>query len=551
MLNCKDDVLEMTKHLVSINSIVNTHGETVIAHALYSLLSSHLYFSENPEHLTIEQTTNDHLKRYNVLACVKGTKKPSRKTVVLMGHIDTVGVEDFNKFHEEAFQPDEWMEILREEAIPDTVKEQLKSDDWLFGRGVLDMKSGVSSNMYLLQYYANHPEELTGNLVFIAECDEEDGSHGILSAIKTLKEWQIEHNFEYVAAINADFVAPRYEGDPNRYIYSGTAGKLLPTFFITGTETHVGAAFEGIDPNYIAAELTKQINYNPDLCDWSQGEVTAPPVSLKQTDLKATYSAQTALSSLAYYNFFIHSWSPKDVLKKLKGEAEVAFRQAVREYDARYKLFCEMTGATYKPIQLETRIWDYEEMERFLTHEYGSEYTSHMDEFKQNLLNDTSLDTRMFATKVVEEVWKWMPTKEPTIILFYSSLYSPRVEVSGKTADERKLLDALEKAVGTIQPRYEHPIVTKPFFPYISDMSFVAISDDEEGIRAVTSNNPGWETKHQVAYEDVRDLNIPVINIGPYGMDAHSKLERMEITYSMEILPNLTKEVIDNVLNER
>src|SRR5699024_10370039 len=171
MLYCREDVLDLTKHLVSMNSVVNTNGETVIAHALYSLLSSHPYFGENPNHLTIEQTTNDHRERYNVLAFVKGTKTPSSRTVVMMGHVDTVGVEDFNKFHESAFQPDDWMEILRKETVPDSVREQLDSGDWLFGRGVLDMKSGVSSNIYLLQYYAEHPEELAGNLVLVAECD--------------------------------------------------------------------------------------------------------------------------------------------------------------------------------------------------------------------------------------------------------------------------------------------------------------------------------------------------------------------------------------------
>lgn len=549
MLHCKEDILEMTKHLVGINSIVNTNGEPVIAHALYSLLSSHPYFSENPGHLTIEETTNDHRERYNVLAFVKGTKKPSRRTVVLMGHTDTVGVEDFNKFHEEAFQPDEWMEILQDEVMPTSAREALDSGDWLFGRGVLDMKSGVSSNMYLLQYYAEHPEELAGNLVFVAECDEEDGSHGILSALKTLKEWKTEHDFEYVAAINADFVSSRYEGDPNRYIYKGTAGKLLPTFFITGTETHAGACFEGIDPNYIAAELTKQINYNPELCDRAQGEVTTPPVSLKQSDLKPTYSAQTALSAVSYYNFFIHSWSPKDVLEKLKEEARVASRQAMKTYDARYEAFCKKTGDTYEPIPWDVRVLDYKEMERFLTKEHGTEFTSHMDDFKQKLLHDTSLDTRMFSVRVVEEAWKWMPTKEPTVIVFYSSLYSPRVVLDGESEDERILLDALEKSIADVQPHYEHPIVAKPFFPYISDMSFVSISDDTDGIRAVTDNNPGWGTKHYVSYEDVRDLHIPVINIGPYGMDAHSKLERMEMRYSTEMVPNLTKEVIENVLN--
>lgn len=71
-------------------------------------------------------------------------------------------------------------------------------------------------------------------------------------------------------------------------------------------------------------------------------------------------------------------------------------------------------------------------------------------------------------------------------------------------------------------------------------MSFVAISDGEEDIQAVSDNNPGWETKHYVNYEGIRELDVPVINIGPYGLDAHKKLERTEMTYSFEIVPNLT-----------
>lgn len=549
MLQCRKDILELTEHFVHMNSIVNTNGEREIAQEIYRLLSSHSYFHENPDHLTIEETIDDHRTRYNVLAFVKGTKKPSRRTVVLLGHMDTVGVEDFGSFQAEAFQPAAWMDALQDEVIPDSIRDNLNSGEWLFGRGVLDMKSGLASNMYLLQYYADHPHQLAGNLVFVAECDEEDASHGILSAIQTLKTWKHEHDFDYVAAINSDFVSPTYVGDPNRYVYKGTAGKLLPTFFITGTETHAGSPFEGIDPNFLAAELTQQINYNPELTESAQGEVTTPPVSLKQIDLKPAYSAQTALSSIAYYNFFTHARSPKDVLERLKVEAKKAANQAMKTYDSRYKAFCEKTGNTYEAVQEEVRIWSYNEMEDFLIGEYGSTFTDHMRSFKQDLLYDTSLDIRMFSVRVVEEAWKWMPTKEPTMIVFYSSLYSPRVALTGETDDEHILLDALEKAITDVQPQYKHPIVSKPFFPYISDMSFVAMSDNAEEMHAVTENSPAWGSKLYVRYEDVRDLEIPVVNIGPYGMDAHSKLERMEMRYSLEMVPNLTKNVIENVLN--
>lgn len=248
------------------------------------------------------------------------------------------------------------------------------------------MKSGVASHLYLLNYYSEHPEELNGNLVFLAECDEEDSSHGILSALKTLKRWKKEHGFAYTAAINADFVAPRYEGDHNRYIYKGTVGKLLPSFYITGAETHVGSAFEGLDPNFIAAELTKQINYNPDLCNEAYGETTVPPVSLKQTDLKPSYTVQTALSAYVYYNFFIHSWSPKDVLEKLKEQAIVAFHNALTAFEDRYKRYCTLSGEPYVQPPWKPRVLTYEEMDQLLVKENGTKYVSHMKNFKEDLV---------------------------------------------------------------------------------------------------------------------------------------------------------------------
>lgn len=548
MLQCREEVLAFTKQLVAIKSIVNSDGEKNIAHELYSIIASFDYFSEHKEKLTLQQTINDEYKRYNVLAYVKGTKETSNRTVILMGHIDTVGVDEFNHQKDQAFSPDEWKETLKKEDLPHDIKRHLHSDDWMFGRGVLDMKSGVASHLYLLKYFSEHPEELSGNIVFIGECDEENNSNGILSAIKLLRKWKEEHAFSYVAAINSDFVAPRFKGDENRYIYKGTAGKLLPSFFITGTETHVGACFEGLDPNFIAAELTKQLSYNTNLCDVSSGEVPAPPVALKQTDLKPAYSAQTALSAYVYYNFFVQSWSPEKVLGLLKAEAITAFQNALHTFNNQHEKFCELRNEPYTKIDYKPRVLLYEELENHLISTHGTVFSEHMQTFKESLLEDSNLDTRMFSVRVVEEAWKWMKNKTPAIVLFYSSLYSPRIDVSEKTQEGQTLLKALDQAVEKMQPVYEKPIITKNYFPYISDMSFVALSDDEREIEAVTKNNPGWGTKHFVSYEDVREIDAPVINIGPYGMDAHKKLERTELTYSLEIVPNLTYSIIKEVL---
>lgn len=548
MLNCREEVLFYTKQLVNIGSIVNTNGEKEIAQALYTMISSFPYFIENPTQVIKPQTNNDMLERYNVLAFVKGTKGNSNKTVILMGHMDTVGIDDFTQLADKAFDPDELLTELKKEKLPPLVQEQAESGEWMFGRGVLDMKSGLAPHLYLLKYYSEHPEELEGNLVFLSECDEEDSSNGVLSALKNLNEWKEEHGFEYVAAINSDFVSPRHEGDKNRYIYKGTVGKLLPSFFITGAETHVGSAFEGLDPNLLAAELTRQIDYNPELCNEAFGEITMPPVSLKQMDLKPNYTVQTALAAYVYYNFFIHSWTPKDVLEKLREQAHIAFESALNLYYERYERYCKISGEPCKELGWKPRVMTYEEMEKELTAVHGSNYTDYMTAFKETLLLDLSLDVRMYAARVVEEAWKWMPDQSPAMILFYSSLYSPRIEVTGETEDERQLIEALDQAVKSVQPDYNEPIVVRSFFPYISDMSFVALSDDDEALDAASRNNPSWGTKFYVEYQDIRQLNVPVINIGPYGLDAHKRYERMEMEYSLEVVPNLTNEVIRNLI---
>lgn len=549
MLKTYEEVLKVTNDLVNIESIVNTEGEIDISKSLAKTIANLPYFQKNPDYVFTSQTVDDEIERYNVFAFVRGTKGSSAKTVVLMGHTDTVGIDDYNSLKEKACFPNHLQEALKNEKVPPLVKAHLESNEWLFGRGTLDMKSGVASNYYLLKYYSEHPEELKGNIVFFAECDEEDSSHGVLSGLNDLKKLREAYGFEYEALINSDFVAPRYEGDENRYIYKGSVGKLLPSFYITGAESHVGSSFEGLDPNYIAAELTRQIAYNPELCDKSLGETPMPPVTLKQTDFKETYTVQTALASYVYYNFFVQSWSPKDVLEKLKNQAEIAFNNVVNNLNSHYKRYCEISEQEYTKLPWETRVVFYEELEQSIISQSGERYKEHMKKFKEDLLENKELDVRMFSARVVEETWKWAKDKSPAIIIFYSSLYSPRVEVTGKDQKEKNLLIALDHAIEKVQPHYNKPIVQRNYFPYICDMSCVAINDDEDSIQSVINNNPSWGTKHFVDYNTIRDLNIPAINIGPYGYDAHNRYERTELKYTMEIMPNITKHVIDKLLD--
>ena len=164
---------------------------------------------------------------------MRGTKGRdySTDTVVLLGHIDTVGIEDYGALKELALNPEELQNALKNVELSAEVRKDLESGDWFFGRGIFDMKPGIAAHMALIEEAAKKPEELRGNLLFLGVPDEEANSAGMLAALKAVSILKEKYGLEYISVIDTDYMTQRYEGDEEKYIYIGTVGKLLPCFY--------------------------------------------------------------------------------------------------------------------------------------------------------------------------------------------------------------------------------------------------------------------------------------------------------------------------------
>nr|WP_300090964.1 M20/M25/M40 family metallo-hydrolase [Sedimentibacter sp.] len=549
-IKCYEEVKKITRDLVAVPSIVREpEGETRCAEKIYEYYMSLDYFKRNPENVKIVKTVDDFVDRHSTYAYVKGTKGNSNKTVLLIGHLDTVGVDDFGDIKEYAFDAEKLPELFLNMNISNEVKEDIHSGDYMFGRGSLDMKSGVAVHMYLIKYFSEHPEELDGNILAYAECDEEDNSHGILTGLKEFKKLKDTKGFEYIACINADYSTGYNFTDVNRYVYFGSIGKLLPSFYVTGKETHVGQAYGGLDPNLIVAELTRLIELNTDLCDEAQGEVTVPPMSLKQSDFKEGYTVQTALAAYAYYNFFTHSMSPADVIAVSRQKAVEAFDNVVKYVNESYKKYCEISRVEYTRLPWKTRVYTWEEFYDDLKNKHGNKFTDYIFNFAERLNEaEPTLDLRLFSIRVIEEAWKFADDKSPAIIVFFGSIFSARIEMTGKTEKEKNLLEAVKNSIDKVQHYCKNPIKVRMFYPYISDSSFMALSDDVSTIETLGKNMPSWKTKYFYDVEEVLSVNVPVVNIGSFGKDGHKFTERVHMKYTFENVPNITYLTIRELL---
>ena len=101
----------------------------------------------------------------------------------------------------------------------------------------------------------------------------------------------------------------------------------------------------------------------------------------------------------------------------------------------------------------------------------------------------------------------------------------------------------LEKAAGCspeviANTDVPYDIQLKKFYPYISDLSYATAPQDVDALDSLRNNMPGFGKKYYLPLEAMQELNLPVVNIGPFGKDAHKFTERVEKNYSFVVAPN-------------
>jgi len=504
--------ITLTKQLVAINSITLTknkkgeYNENAIAEFI------HDYFEKQHIPSTFIPTPD---RRKNVFVFKKGTTK---KTIVFIGHIDTVGVEDYE--------------------TKDPFDTNGPDKNYLYGRGSLDMKSGIAVGMGLMEELWN--TNLKTNIIFIAAPDEENASAGIIAAGKHLKKVKDEKGLEYIGVINLDGDFQEEGKQVKNIIAGGFIGKLLPCFYIVGKAAHASDPYKGISSSTIAAEIVKLLDSNVAFSDVSKitGEVAPPPTCLKTTDLKFEYNVQLPLKSFLYFNYLTYQETPKDVMEKIKQAATTALEAAFRENKKKYHAFSKKQGkqATKREWDEKIHVFTYEEIEKL-----AKKNNSLMEQNLEKLWKENKhLDPRDQNIKLVEAVVKYAKLSAPYVICFYSPPYAP----SAYNADNDFII-TIKKVVNEFGKKQNIRFAIKAICEGISDMNCLQIDKQTaEDAKLYTKNNPFAQKEMDFDLDVIASISMPTAAIGAYGFHMHEAGEKVEIAYTFTQLPKLLKEII-------
>jgi arginine utilization protein RocB len=522
-------VIALAERLVRTPSIVDSAGEAAVA----DLLAAHLR-----EHSAgvagVEVCVVDVPKPTPCRAVMAYAPAPvdTPRTLVLLGHFDTVGLEPYGPLAESAFDSAAlkaaFVQQIAAGGVAPDIAAAAQLDDWAFGRGWLDMKGGVAAIVEVFLHEARQ-RQLPAHLVLLLTPDEESASRGVRTLIPELIHLQQQHGLELTRVINADYTAPLYPGDTRRYLYSGTVGKLLLGLSVFGHTTHVGETFNGVNASALAGFLACELEHDRKLMQGVGGEWLPPPTVLHLGDRRERYDVMTLDYAEAYVNMFHVGGRPETLWTGIVHELRRVVKRYDREMRLRYSRFVARADLELPRYAERVEVLDYAALlERVRLHT-GADVPQLLERLRAQARERYS-DDRECALHILRNLHALLPPGRPLVVASLLPPFYP-AQVAPKDHPATQALSAL---CG------EHGLKHRRVYPYIADMSYFAFGQDS--LAAWQHQSPLWFAPGEI--EQYQAVSAPVLNLGPWGMGAHGDGERVYLPYLRDELPRMLCDVL-------
>jgi arginine utilization protein RocB len=445
-----------------------------------------------------------------VWARLRGTGEAAeRRTALVLGHYDTVGVAEYATLQDPdgpavAFDPARLRarfieragtRSLPEPVLRDVLEETREPGTWLFGRGALDMKAALAAGVTALEVLAADPPE--GDVWFIATPDEEHESAGMFTCVERLAQI-VAGGARFVGALNLDY------GDAPA-LYCGVMGKLLGGVWVAGVPAHASEPVAGVDAAGLAAELAVHLTGNDALA----AVLEARPALLRLRDRKEHYDAQTAGEAEIQVNLMFGATAAPAVLAAF----ERAVEQAVVQANATRSIAARAAGVLTPPFRVS--------MHR------GTELAPVAG---GPGVGEDDIDVRERTLRIVRDRAVGSRFAAPAVVAYALPPFYPASMVANGPLAMASRRVCTAAGIPEAGP-----------YPHISDISYLRWSPEASAVAAAI---PSFGGAYRLPVDAMTALDMDVINLGPWGHDAHGLYERVRADHAFEVLPGLIERIV-------
>lgn len=521
------EIKEILYGYVKAESISNTQAEKEAENYFLAYFERQAYFRKNKDFYGAWPIEGDPYGRAAVWAMVKGE---GADTVVLIHHNDVVTVEDFKLLKDYAFSPDELAEKLLEikDSLAEEARNDLESGDFLFGRGVCDMKGGGAIQMALLSAYSRR-ETFKGNVIVLGVPDEENLSAGMRAGVVLLAELQKKYGLRYQLMINSE---PHQRKSPAEGVFSfGSIGKLMPYVYVRGCLAHAGKVFEGLNPANVMSEIVRRTEVNMELSDVVGSEAAPPPTWLYLRENKISYDVSMPLTINGCLSVLTLNQSPGSVMNKVRHLCEAAFDAVIGDMNKNYVAFLKATGQEVKKLPWKTKVVDFGELYAEAADAHGTVFQRAYEEKIREIgekIHGGSASLIISNFELVDFVYDYIDDLSPRVVIGLMPPYYPNVSnIIAYEKEDDRIKDLYNVLNHFTETAYGQSYGREYYYTGISDLSYSSLADGNKISQSLRKTMPFFESIYHLPLAEIEQISMPCVNIGPWGKDFHKLTERV------------------------
>lgn len=538
-------ILEILTELVAMKSVSCSTVELEPAEWFADFFKSLPYFEKHPEDTGLYEIPKDPYGRKIPYALLRGKKTD---TVVLSGHFDVVSTEEYGQAEPWAYDiaTTKLEEMLAEMSLDEAAKADLQSGEWLWGRGVADMKGGLSIHAALFEQYAEQAlkGELEGSILFMPVPDEESYSAGMRNGIEIVKKFKEKYGLNYKLLIDPE---PTKDVDGALTMSLGSVGKVMPAIIVQGKKGHAGHCYGGFSALGILSDIYLRTNGSLEFSDVYQDEATVPPTWANMRDMKPGYDVSIPHRAYGYFTVFSFDSTPEDAVNKLKKICTEAFENQVEKINNEYQQFKTMNKAErMEKIHYEPCVMTFNELCNMLKEQDAAGFEKFYAEAYERTIAKVNSGESNFPSAtidIMEEVLNYSNIQYPITIIGFAPPYYPPVHSDHVKGKEGYGTKAFEFVSELSEREYGQKVIYENYFMGISDLSYGAITAPFDYIK-YSDNTPLWGDAYNLNFEAIEYCGMPGVIYGPIGRDYHQYVERVNKRSLLKVVPETTKALI-------
>jgi arginine utilization protein RocB len=389
---------------------------------------------------------------------------------------------------------------------------------------------------------------LAGSVVLLGLPDEENLSAGGRAAPLVLKKLKDEWGLEYLMAINSE-PTDRTFGSDKPKLYVSSIGKILPLIYAKGMLSHAGRVYDGLNPIKIMASVVRKLDLNEYFIDSAEGVVSAPATFLYMKDVKEIYDVSLPTGAAGCLNVMYLGKSVAQIMDKIKDMCEEAFAEAIDDAQRSFDAFMDVSGLERRALPWKPLVKTYSEVYRKAVHDGGETFISELASLAADLkgrIASGDINQVEASRAVVEMTLKHSADKSPVIVIALAPPYYP--VVSNSALPDASYADGIADAfIEESRARFGDTPV-RHCLVGMSDFSYFTRNQNGLDADYVRDNMLLWGDFYSIPFEEIDEISMPIMNVGPWGKGIHTDQERVWKKDLLERTPHLLDFAVRKIL---